>query len=196
MDKCVNKRIGILGGTFNPVHNAHLHIAKQALRKLRLDKVIFIPAYIPPHKKIYGNVTTNDRIRMLRLVLSGEKRFMISLYEIRKKGKSYSIKTIRFLKRKYGKRARLFFLIGADSLKGLPRWKDSAGLLKLAQFVVVPRPGFAMRSGAPGILKVYIPKKDISSTKIRRLLREKKPIKRFVQKEVYRYIKEHKLYTT
>ncbi len=196
MDKYVNKRIGILGGTFNPVHDAHLYIAKQSLKKLRLDKVIFIPAYIPPHKKIYGNVTTNDRIRMLRLAISGEKRFAISLYEIRKKGKSYSIKTIRSLKRKYGKRARLFFLIGADSLKGLPGWKDAGGLLKLAQFVVVPRPGFAVRSRPAGILKVYIPKKDISSTKIRRLLREKRPIKRFVAKRVYRYIKEHKLYTT
>ena len=194
MDKCVNKRIGILGGTFNPVHNAHLHIAKQSLKKLRLDKVIFIPAYMPPHKKIYGNVATNDRIRMLRLALKDEKRFAILLYEIRKKGKSYSIKTIRFLKRRYGKRARLFFLIGADSLRGLPRWKDAGGLLRLAQFVVVPRPGFAMRSPAPGILKVYIPKKDISSTKIRRMLKEGKSIKAFVPEKVYRYIEEKELY--
>ncbi|UCD55099.1 MAG: nicotinate-nucleotide adenylyltransferase [Candidatus Omnitrophota bacterium] len=196
MDKSANKRIGILGGTFNPVHNAHLHIAKQALKKLHLDKIIFIPAYIPPHKKIYGNITATDRIHMLRLAIKSEKRFAISLYEIRKKGKSYSIKTIRFLKKKYGKRTGLFFLIGADSLKGLPGWKDAGGLLKLAQFVVVPRPGFAVKNRVPGILKIDIPKKDISSTKIRRLLREKEPIKRFVPKRVYRYIKEHKLYTT
>lgn len=187
-------RIGILGGTFNPVHNGHLHIAREALKKLRLDRIIFIPAYIPPHKKIYDNAKTGDRQAMLRLATRGEKRFGVSLYEIRKKGKSYSIKTVRFLKRRYGEKARLFFLIGADSLKILTRWKDITSLLRLAQFAVVPRPGFTMRSEIPGILKIYIPKKNVSSTKIRRLLHEGRSVKRLLPQKVYAYIKSHKIY--
>jgi nicotinate-nucleotide adenylyltransferase len=194
MDKSANKRIGILGGTFNPVHNAHLHIAKLTLKKLRLNKVIFVPAYIPPHKKIYGNIKANDRMRMLRLAVGAEKRFLISPYEIKKRGKSYSIKTVRFLKKKYGKQARLFFLIGSDSLKGLGRWKEIRSLFKLTQFVVIPRPGFGMRGAPSGVLRVSAPAKDISSTKIRRYLSKGRSVKGLVPNNVYRYIRSHKLY--
>ena len=83
MGKSVSKRIGILGGTFNPAHNGHLHIAGCALKKLRLDKVIFVPAFIPPHKKIAPGVTTKDRLRMLGLALAGKKKFEVSQYEVR-----------------------------------------------------------------------------------------------------------------
>ena len=88
MGRSASKRIGILGGTFNPVHNGHLYLAGKALAKLRLDKVIFVPAFLPPHKKIYGRISASDRIRMLRLAIDGKRKFAVSLYEIKKTGKS------------------------------------------------------------------------------------------------------------
>lgn len=194
MGKSANKRIGILGGTFNPVHNGHLYIAKHAIKKLRLDKVIFVPAYIPPHKKIRGSVKTRDRVHMLRLALRGYKKFSLSTYEIEKKGKSYSVNTAKFFKRKYRRDNKLFFLIGADSLKGLKDWKHIRDLLKMLQFAVVPRPGFRIKKSHAGILKLNIPKKDVSSTGIRRLARKKKSIKRFVPEKVYKFIVMRNLY--
>jgi len=188
-------RIGILGGTFNPVHNGHLYIAKQALKKLGLDKVIFIPAYIPPHKKLRGNVKSRDRVRMLRLAVTGEKRFALSEYEIRQKGASYSIKTARFLRRKFGKAARLFFLVGADSAKGLGRWKKSAALLKLLQFVVFPRPGFKQPAAPKLVMTIKMRGIDVSSTKIRNLIKAKKPIHHLVPRKVRSYITTNHLYT-
>lgn len=187
-------RIGILGGTFNPVHNGHLYIAKQALKKLHLDRVIFIPTYIPPHKKIEGRVKANDRLHMLRLAIKGKEKFTISLYELRKRGKSYSIKTARYIKKKYGKFSKIFFLTGSDSLAELKSWKNIAKLMDMLEFVVLSRPGFKIKKGSLNILKINIPGKDISSTRIRRLLTEKKSIKGLVPKEVFNYIKKKNLY--
>jgi nicotinate-nucleotide adenylyltransferase len=194
MGRSVGKRIGILGGTFNPVHKGHLYVAEQALRKLRLDKVIFVPAYMPPHKKISGNVSARDRVRMLRLAVTGKRRFSVSEYEIRARGASYSIRTARFLKRKSGKDTELFFLVGADSLAELGSWKDILKLLGLLRFVAVSRPGFSMKSGYTGLIKLRVPGKAISSSNIRKLIREGKTIRRFVPERVSGYIKRHGLY--
>ena len=188
-------RIGILGGTFNPVHNGHLHIAKESLKKLRLDKVVFIPAYIPPHKKVSGDIAAGDRLKMLRAALKNKKDFVISSYELKQKGRSYSIKTAKHLKKKYGACAKLFFIIGSDSLKGLGKWKNIKGLRKILQFAVVPRPGFRMRAAGRAILKINIPKKDISSTRIRNLIKSKGSAKAFMPKEVHDYIKRKKIYS-
>ncbi|MGB2705411.1 MAG: nicotinate-nucleotide adenylyltransferase [Candidatus Omnitrophota bacterium] len=194
MGKSVSKRIGILGGTFNPVHNAHLHIAGHALKKLRLDKVIFVPAFIPPHKKIAPGVTTEDRLRMLGLALAGKKFFEVSQYEVNKKGASYSVRTAGHLRKKYGKTTKLFFLIGADSLRGLSKWKKIGTLRKIVRFAVAPRPGFKIKKRLPGIIMLSVPKRNISSTGIRRLVREKKPIKHLVPPRIGKYIRERKLY--
>lgn len=187
-------RIGILGGTFNPVHNGHLYIARQALKRLKLDRVIFIPAYIPPHKKIFGNVKPGDRLRMLNLAIAGNKCFKTSSSEIKRKGKSYSINTARYFKRKFGRGSELFFLIGGDSLKGLKKWRDFLKLSKLVRFVVFPRPGFTSRSKNLSITGVKVPGKDISSTGIRRLAGRNKPIKGLVPGRVLSYIKDKQLY--
>ena len=95
MGRSEDKQIGILGGTFNPIHTGHIYIALRALNALHLRKIIFVPTYTPPHKKIHGNAKTKDRIKMLRLALCGRKKFAISLYEINKKERSYSIKTAK-----------------------------------------------------------------------------------------------------
>ncbi|MBL7155552.1 MAG: nicotinate-nucleotide adenylyltransferase [Candidatus Omnitrophica bacterium] len=194
MGKFANKRIGILGGTFNPVHNGHIHIARETLKKLRLDKIIFIPTAIPPHKKIRGNATNTDRLRMLDLATANKKRFVVSQYELRQKGKSYSIKTAKSLKKKYGKKTELFFLIGSDSLAGLKKWKKIAKLTALLRFVVVPRPGFKTETRFSSVLRLDIPKKDISSTEIRLLVRKGKCLAHLVPKSVRKYIKTKKLY--
>ena len=194
MGKSVSKRIGIFGGTFNPVHNGHLHAARQALKKLRLSKIIFIPTYISPHKKISGGATVGDRLRMLRLATGENSRFSISLYEIKAKGKSYSVKTARFLRKRYGKRAELFFLIGADSLAGLSRWKEPSRLFKLLRFAAFARPGFKPGKYPPNILKVQVPGMKVSSTAIRRLARSGKSVRGLVPHKVFRYIEKRKLY--
>jgi nicotinate-nucleotide adenylyltransferase len=188
-------RIGILGGTFNPVHNGHLYIAGQALKKLGLNKVIFIPTYITPYKKISGNAHPSDRLRMLRLAIRGKRHFSVSEYEIRQKGTSYSIKTARFLRRKFGKKAEFFFLIGADSLRELGSWRDIGKLLGLLRFVAVSRPGFAIKAGYAGIARLRLKGRNVSSSGIRKLVKRSKPIRRFVPSRVCRYIADKGLYT-
>lgn len=187
-------KIGILGGTFNPVHKGHLHIAGLALKKLTLDKVIFIPTFIPPHKTVNASVGASDRLRMLRLAVGKKKGFEISTYEIKKKGKSYSIQTALYLTRKYGKDAKLFFLIGSDCLKGLCKWKNIKKLMNHVQFIVIPRPGYKTLSVFGNIRRISIPMSSVSSTKIRRALRKNKSASDFLPNMVYRYIRRKKLY--
>ncbi|MFC1576549.1 nicotinate-nucleotide adenylyltransferase [Candidatus Omnitrophota bacterium] len=194
MARYANKRIGILGGTFNPVHNGHTHIAGYALKKLRLDKIVFIPAYIPPHKKICGNAKTSDRLRMLKAATKGRKKFIVSTYEIGKKGKSYSIRTARHFKKRYSRGAELFFIIGSDSLRGIGKWKDLEALERLVQFVVVPRSGFGRLKEREGYTFLRVPKKNISSTEIRRRVKKGEPIRSLVPRVVARHIKRKKLY--
>ena len=177
MATSANKRIGILGGTFNPVHNGHLYIAEQAIKKFRLDRLIFVPVYMPPHKKISDRIAIKDRLNMLRLAARKNKKFSISNYEIKQKGKSYSIKTARFFRRKYGSKTEFFFIIGRDSLRGLKKWKDIKELRKIVKFACFPRT-----------------KGDISSTEIRRRLKKGDPIDNLVPREVSKYIEENKLY--
>jgi len=194
MGKFASRRIGILGGTFNPVHNGHLYVANEALKKLRLDKVIFVPARIPPHKKIHAGATAKDRLRMLKMALAGRKKFRISMYEIKKMGTSYSIRTALYLTKKYDKDAKLFFLIGADSLAGLSKWKKIGALREIVRFAVAPRTGFKIKGKLPGIVKLSIMKKSISSTEIRRLAKGHKQLKGLVLPEISKYIRERKLY--
>lgn len=194
MGRSASKRIGILGGTFNPVHNGHLHMAGEALKKLHLAKVIFVPAYIPPHKKMRSGATAEERLEMLRLAVRGKRKFKVCPYEIKKKGVSYSVRTAAHLRKKYGKSAKLFFLIGADSLSGLSKWKRIATLQKSVQFAVAPRPGFKIRKAPAGIVKLGMPKKNISSTDIRRLVRNEKQIMRLVPQKIAKYIGKRKLY--
>ena len=187
-------RIGILGGTFNPIHNGHINLAKNAYRKLNLNKVVFVPAYIPPHKKIRVNVKAKDRFMMLKAVVTRLPGIEISKYEINRKKITYTIETAKFFRRKYGKNTQLFFLIGSDSLKDLHKWRKIGELQKILKFVVFTRPGYAMKSNMKNILKIKIPKKDISSTEIRNLLRKNKNVKRFLPKTAYKYIKTRKIY--
>lgn len=187
-------RIGLLGGSFNPVHNGHIAIAKAALKELDLDRVLFIPVYIPPHKGAEGLIDAQGRYRMLELAAEKEPKFEISRYEIDKKQVSYSIDTLRYLKGAYPTGTEFFFLIGSDSLNELDTWKDIEQLKRLCRFAVCHRPGFDTDEGAAGIVKIEMEPFDISSTQIRSYVKEGRPIKGLLPEKVEEYIEGKRLY--
>lgn len=139
-------KLGLLGGSFNPIHNGHLTIARLVRDRLHLDQVLFIPTGDPPHKRDGSLAPAKDRYEMVRLALAGTSSFDLLDIEIRRTGKSYSIDTIRELQRQFGSSAELCFLIGLDAFLDLPNWKEPLELLRACRFVVVPRPGQSFRS--------------------------------------------------
>ena len=187
------KRIGILGGTFNPIHIGHLMIAQMVLEKFGLDKVIFIPSYLPPHKSGRNLIAAEHRLRMVRLVVRGNRYFEVSSFEITKGGKSYSVDTIRHLRRHYPG-AKLFFIIGSDHIAKLHTWRNIQEVVKMVSFVAVYRPGFkTIRSKIP-IKSMIIPGVHTSSSDIRRRLVTGKTVKHLIPENVLRYIRKYKLY--
>ncbi len=133
-------RIGLLGGTFNPIHNGHLYVAEAVRKNLDLDRILFIPSGNPPHKKEEEIPPARHRLEMVRSALSGHSGFELSDIEVKRPGKSYSVETLSELKRLYPE-DRLFFIIGTDAFYDLPAWKEPERLLSLSDFVVVARPG-------------------------------------------------------
>jgi len=196
MAKSANKvkRVGILGGTFNPVHLGHLGLASQAMKKLSLSSVIFIPTYIPPHKAIRGNASPSDRVNMIRLAIKNNKSFRVSLYEINRKRKSYSIDTIKYFKKRMGRGSELYFLVGSDMLKGIRLWKDIRSILEIVNFVVCSRPRYTIKQYPVPIQRLRIVTKDVSSSQIRRLTGGKRSLKGLVSPKVATYIKKKGLY--
>jgi nicotinate-nucleotide adenylyltransferase len=142
----VSSRIGLLGGTFNPIHNAHLAIARQAREMLALDRVVMIPSGDPPHKPSNGLASAKDRYEMVRLALASDPHLAISDVEVRRSGKSYSIDTVRLLQQEYGNETRLYFLIGLDAFLEFPTWREPETLLTLCSFVVLSRPGLSFQA--------------------------------------------------
>ena len=188
INKTGNMKIGILGGTFDPVHNGHIYLAKKACAKLRLDKIVFIPSYLPPHKKGVKVTPARHRFNMLKLAIHGNKKFKISDMEIRRKGRSYSVETLRRLRKKYGKKAELFFIAGSDSLKELNKWKNLEEILSLCKFVIVARPGFRVKKAPGSFILLRINAKDISATDIRKRIKSGKSVRHLISRAVMRYI--------
>lgn len=188
------KRIGILGGTFNPPHAGHLILAEEALKQLKLDKVVFIPAYIPPHKTVKDN-NAYTRYKMVDLACKGNPKFEVSKVELEKKSVSYSVDTLRELKSKYGANTELFFITGSDSLNELESWKNITEVLKLANFVVANRPGFSVNKIKRKLRMIEIPALDISSSMIRDRVRRSQTIKNLLPDAVREFIIKHGLYT-
>jgi nicotinate-nucleotide adenylyltransferase len=138
--------LGLLGGSFNPIHNGHLAIAGLVRDKLGLHRMVFIPTGHPPHKQDGSLAPANDRYEMVRLATADTQSFDLSDIELRRTGKSYTIDTVRALQHQYGSSSDLYFLIGLDAFLDLPHWKDPQDLLRLCRFVVVPRPGQSFQS--------------------------------------------------
>jgi nicotinate-nucleotide adenylyltransferase len=196
------RRIGVLGGTFDPVHNGHLYIANALRSALDLERLVWVPAGRPPHKT--GQIVSGDRDRlaMLDLALSGSAVDQISTIDIERSGPSYTADTLEILAAAFAP-ARLFFLMGEDSLRDLPTWHDPERLLRTAELAVAARPGVAADLAAvarhiPTVQgRVHlIPTKEIaiSSSEIRRRVRENLSIRGLVPAAVKAYIRDHGLY--
>ena len=187
------KRIGLLGGTFDPVHLGHLVLAEEIAEALKLDKVIFVPAYRPPHKTQRPSANPKDRYKMTELAIAGNSRFKISDIEISTKRKCFTVETIRKFKRVY-KNSKLFFITGSDSLFALPAWKEIEEIYKISQFVIGRRPGYPLESVPHKVLVVKISPIDISSSQIRKWIKQGRSVKYLVPESVIRYIKKKGLY--
>jgi nicotinate-nucleotide adenylyltransferase len=199
------KRIGILGGTFNPVHKGHIKLAQVALEKFDLDFVIFVPSGVPPHKPPEGIAPKMDRLRMLKLALEGKKRVFISTAELNRPGYSYAVDTFSLLKKKYGAGTELYYIMGMDSINDILNWKKPLELFKLCRFIVVTRPGAKIRTFKR--LAKFPPVKDnmdkidliearfdIASSEIRERVKRGKTVARLVPPKVLRYIERTGLY--
>lgn len=139
-------RLGLLGGSFNPIHRCHLSIAHSAKQLLHLDRILFIPTGDPPHKQPGTLATAQHRYRMVELAIQDVPEFALTDIEIRRPGKSYSIDTVRALRQEYGPGSNLFFIIGLDAFLDLPTWKEAETLLGSCQFVVFSRPSVSFLS--------------------------------------------------
>lgn len=196
---------GLLGGTFDPVHLGHLDVARAALQSLQLDRVLFIPAHIPPHRASPG-ATAADRLAMVKLAIQDEPRFEASTIEIDSPGPSYTSVTIdRFLARGYEK-TDLCFIAGADAFASVSKWFDYPALLDKCRFAVVSRPGFpvsaipeqipAVAEHMTDIFLIDAPTAPVSSTGVREAIDRGAPLVGLVPDVVAGYIHAHGLYTT
>ena len=198
------KRYGIIGGTFDPIHYAHLYIAYEAKLQLNLDEVIFMPAGIQPFK-VENNVTDSLlRYNMVKEAIKPYEEFSVSTYEIEKEGLSFTYETLEHLKNKLGEECELFFITGADCLMSIDRWKEVSKILSLCTFVVFSRGGFdnevlnKRKEEIEGIFKCNIiilklKQLEISSTDIRDRVKNGKRIDFFVPEEVKKLIIENDL---
>ena len=189
--------VGILGGTFNPIHLGHLLIAQDALEQVGLERVLFIPTAQPPHKLLAGNVSARHRLRMLKLAIDGNSQFAVDDLEIRRGGKSYSVETLAELQERLPA-ADFYFIIGADSLAELPQWYQAERLVKLCRFLVFARPGYAAKPvrRLAGLRYRMFSRHpfEISSQEIRERLASRQSIRYLVSEPVRRYIERHQLY--
>ena len=191
----MKEKIGILGGSFDPVHNGHIALGEECLHQLKLDKVVFIPASISPFKEGSLAASGEDRLAMLSLAIEGEEKFEISTHEIDTGGVSYSVDTVEYFRETYGEEAEVFFLTGSDSARDLSMWKDIDKLLKLCTFIIATRPGWGENSPYEGRVKrIIIPSVDVSSSLVREKIKKDEPIEKLVPPAVAKYIKKKLLY--
>ena len=182
-------RIGIYGGTFNPVHHGHLILARQALEEFKLDRLVFVPAAESPFKIQNHSAPAGDRLAMLRLAVAGEDRFSVDPLEIERGGVSYSIDTVKmFRNREPG--ADLFFLVGEDNADRLTEWHRFEELRKLVCFVVLSRSEDFQSPEYPVVQRRI----EISSTEIRNRVANQESITYLVPESVKHYIEQHQLY--
>ncbi|MDP9246125.1 MAG: nicotinate-nucleotide adenylyltransferase [Chloroflexota bacterium] len=183
-------RIGVFGGTFDPVHVGHLAIAHAALESLPLDRVLFVPARRSPLKERGPVATEADRLAMLELAVAGEPRFAVSRAELDREGPSYTVDTLQGLA---GADA-LFLILGSDAIADLPRWKDPERIAELATLVVADRPGAPERIGDAPIVTFDAPRLDISSRELRARAARGLSLRYLVPDPAWKHIEARGLY--
>jgi nicotinate-nucleotide adenylyltransferase len=197
-------KIGVLGGTFDPIHIGHLKVAEEVTASLKLSEVIFMPAGQPWLKADNLISPAEHRLEMMRLVLAGRSNFKLSTMEVERPGPTYTVDTMAELSRQLGEGDELFFILGWDNLTQLPQWHEPSRLIKFCRLVAVPRVDFpppdlaSLDAVIPGLSKRVIllnaPRIDVNASEIRRMVREGLPIQNLVPEVVEKYIKEHGLY--
>jgi nicotinate-nucleotide adenylyltransferase len=212
-------KIGLFGGTFDPIHWGHLRSAEEVSETFRLDRVLFVPAAIPPHKRGETKTPVKHRLKMVRLAVAKNRRFAVSTVEVARPGVSYSIDTLRYFSRKLRKGDSLYFIIGLDAFREIGTWKDFAELFPLANFIVTSRPGSKDRNPLRGtgvavkklfcydgpegcyrhqsgsrLLFIELTDIAISASEIRNLVKRGQSIRYLLPSSVENYIKKTGLY--
>jgi nicotinate-nucleotide adenylyltransferase len=190
-------RIGIMGGTFDPIHNGHLVAASEVAERFGLDEVVFVPTGQPWQKGDVPVSPAEDRYLMTVIATASNPRFHVSRVDIDRPGPTYTVDTLRDLRDVYGSGAELYFITGADALEKILSWKDAAEVFKLAHFVGVTRPGFELSDAhlpADTVSLVQVPAMAISSTDCRARVSAGKPVWYLVPDGVVQYIAKRHLY--
>lgn len=192
------KKIGLFGGSFNPIHLGHLILAQEALYQYQLDKVIFIPAANPPHKDPQELIEPYHRYRMTELAIAGNPKFEISDMELKRDGKSYTIETVNTYQKLYPEETELYLIVGMDSLAEIFTWKDAENLIDLICFLGAPRQGYEWKMLDERVKKriklIQMPIIEIASRIIRERIRMKEPVRYWVPEPVFDYLMEQELY--
>lgn len=187
-------RIGVMGGTFDPIHAGHLIVASEAAHALNLSKVLFVPAASPWQKN--PETDANDRFEMVQRAVATDERFQASDVDLKRGGNTYTVDTLRDIAEGFPD-AELFLLLGSDAYEGLPSWKEPERVRQLAHMVVLARPGYSPLTGAEqlgAVTFLTVPAIDISSTDCRNRVRYGRPVQHMVTDPVFDYINEHNLY--
>jgi nicotinate-nucleotide adenylyltransferase len=196
-------RLGILGGTFDPIHIGHLILAEEAWYQLGLEKVLFVPAADPPHKRGRRLSPVDHRVQMIDLAIADNSRFELSRIDVDRPGPHYTIDMVRLLLEQFGYGTDLYFLMGLDSLADLPNWHKPEELVELCNLVALSRPdsGFdwdALEQKLPDVrwrvIFLPMPELQISSTVLQQRVRQGRPLRYQVLPQVEAYIRQHNLY--
>ena len=188
-------RVGLFGGTFDPPHVGHLVIAEWARERLRLDRVVFMPAGSPPDKRRRDLSSVAHRVAMSRRAVRGHPAFRVSTLEARRDGPSYTVDTLRSLRRSFPG-AQLYLILGEDRLAGFERWREPREIMKLATLAVAARPGARRRAGAVTRRVRWLgnPPLAISSSALRARSRAGRSLRYLLPEAVERYVRRHRLY--
>jgi nicotinate-nucleotide adenylyltransferase len=190
-------RVGVMGGTFDPVHHGHLVAASEVADRFGLDEVVFVPTGNPWQKSDTTVSSPEDRYLMTVIATASNPRFQVSRVDIDRDGPTYTVDTLRDLRKQYGPKTELFFITGADALSKILSWKDAQELFDLAHFVAVTRPGYELSDDhlpADTVSLVRVPALSISSSDCRRRVADGKPVWYLVPDGVVQYIAKRRLY--
>ena len=198
----IAKRVGVLGGTFDPIHYGHLAAAEEVAERYALDHVIFMPNRQPPHKPSYDISPAEDRYLMAILATNSNPRFSVSRLELEREGPSYTVDTLRALRQTLGEEVQLYFIIGADAVLEIGKWHEAQAVLREGRFIAIHRPGYDLgrlssllgEQGVEHIEPLMLRELDISSTNLRARIAGGQSVRYLTPQAVIDYIRRRGLY--